>query len=421
VAAREDRAVGRPGELRLNRVEPSARGRIELVDALRAAALAGILQVNIQSFAWGAGDSLGYFGAAPSAADSAVHLLVGTFVATKFISIFAFLFGFGAALQIRAIRRSCAGDMATARRIYRRRLLFLLALGIAHGLLLYFGDILAFYALCGFVLVLYMDRPAAALARAACRWWLAFALVSVAVTLLAEAARRAYPAPGDPALIPAETVEKFLVYTQGGYAEQIGVRAADFLYLVFVMGWFAAPQIVALFLLGHLAARLGWIRHPRRHPRVWRAAAVIGWAALPLAVAGAWLNYWAIVDAPGDPGMIGFGLQTLGSLLAALYVAALVRWREKAPLRAAIRWLAPAGRMPLTNYLLQSLAMGVLLSGWGLQLGASLGKAELALLAAAIAAVQIAASRAWIARFGQGPVEALWRTVTYAPLRAPAR
>jgi uncharacterized protein len=69
--------------------------------------------------------------------------------------------------------------------------------------------------------------------------------------------------------------------------------------------------------------------------------------------------------------------------------------------------------MPLTNYLLQSVAMGALLSGWGLGLGAVLGKAELALLAAAIVAVQFVASRAWIARFGQGPVEALWRKATY--------
>jgi uncharacterized protein len=57
--------------------------------------------------------------------------------------------------------------------------------------------------------------------------------------------------------------------------------------------------------------------------------------------------------------------------------------------------------------------MGALLSGWGLGWGAALGKAQLALLALAIVAVQIAASRAWIARFGQGPVEALWRRVTY--------
>lgn len=396
------------------------RSRIELVDALRAFALAGILQVNIQSFVWGAGDSLGYFAGPPSAADAATHLLVGTFVATKFISIFAFLFGFGAALQMRSIRRMCGGDIEAAKSVYRRRLRFLLALGIAHGLFLYYGDILAFYALAGFVLVRYMDRRPAPLARAARNWWIAFAVLTVALTALFEAARRAMPPEVDPALIPQDAVDKFFVFSEGGYWEQFAPRAADFAYIVLVMGPFAAPQIVGLFLLGHLAARLGWIAHPERHPRVWRMALAIGIAAAAFAAAGAWLNYETIVNSPGDPSLLGFGLQTFGSLLACLYVAAIVRWRKTAPLRAAIRWLAPAGRMPLTNYLLQSVAMGVLLSGWGLGLGAVLGKAQLALLAAAIAAVQLVASRAWIARFGQGPVEALWRSVTYGPLRSRA-
>jgi uncharacterized protein len=73
--------------------------------------------------------------------------------------------------------------------------------------------------------------------------------------------------------------------------------------------------------------------------------------------------------------------------------------------------------MPLTNYIAQSILMGLLLSGWGFGLGAVLGRAELALLALAIVAVQIVASRAWIARFGHGPLEALWHRATYGAWR----
>ncbi len=72
--------------------------------------------------------------------------------------------------------------------------------------------------------------------------------------------------------------------------------------------------------------------------------------------------------------------------------------------------------MPLSNYLLQSLLMGALLSGWGLGLGASLGHAQLAALALAIVLLQVAASRVWIERFGAGPLETLWRWVTYGAL-----
>jgi len=69
--------------------------------------------------------------------------------------------------------------------------------------------------------------------------------------------------------------------------------------------------------------------------------------------------------------------------------------------------------MPLTNYLMQAVILGALLTGWGLGWGAHLGRAELALLALAIVAVQIVVSRWWIGCVGQGPIEALWRRVTY--------
>ncbi len=132
-----------------------------------------------------------------------------------------------------------------------------------------------------------------------------------------------------------------------------------------------------------------------------------------MAAAGAWFNFEEVTNAPGDPSVLGFTLMNLGSGVACLYVGAAVRWRNVGLMRATISWLAPAGRMPLSNYLLQSLLMGMLLSGWGLGLGASLGHAQLAALALTIVLLQVAASRVWIERFGAGPVESLWRRVTY--------
>lgn len=389
------------------------RERIETVDALRALALAGILQVNIQSFAWGAGDPLGFFAGPPGPLDAVVHLLIGTFVSTKFLSIFAFLFGLGFALQWRSLRRRLPA--ADARAAYRRRLWFLLALGLAHGALLYFGDILAAYALVGFLLLGYAgDRPAV-LVAAARGWWLGFAGLTVASTAAIELLRHVFPPEDDPARVPAWALERLAVYTQGGYLEQIGPRVADYLSILGTMAVLALPQIAGLFLLGAIAGRLGWLARPRRHARLWRAALWIGAAALPFAAAGAWLNFVTMRDSPGDPSAVGYALQNVGAFAACLYVATLVRLQQRPSMRRLIAWLAPAGRMPLTNYILQSVIMGLLLSGWGLGLGASLGRAGLALLALLIAAAQVVASRAWIGRCGQGPLEALWRRVTYGP------
>jgi uncharacterized protein len=387
------------------------QGRIEVVDALRAFALAGILQVNIQSFVWGAGDPLGYIATPPAAIDTIVYLLVAVFVSTKFLSIFAFLFGVGFALQWRALRRRLGP--AAARAAYRRRLAFLLGLGLAHGALLYHGDILASYALIGFLLLHHAGQKPAALAGSTRRWWLAFALLTVGATATFEWLRHAFPPVGDPSGVPESALERFEIYTQGGYLAQIGPRIADYANVLGSSLLLGLPQILGLFLLGALAGRLGWLSRADRYPRLWRAATWIGIAALPFAAAGAWLNYVDLRDVPGDPGAVGYGLQNAGSLLACLYVAVFVRLRRWPPMQRVIAWLAPAGRMPLTNYLVQSLAMGLLLSGWGAGLGAVLGRAELAALALALVVAQFIASRAWIGRFGRGPIEALWQRATY--------
>jgi len=388
-----------------------SRARIEVVDAMRAFALAGILQVNIQSFVWGVGDPLGFFIAPPSVLDAAVYLLIGTFVSSKFLSIFAFLFGFGFALQWRSLRRRL--PLEDARAAYRRRLAFLLATGIAHGALLYFGDILTAYALVGFLLLGHAGARPQALIASAARWWIGFALLILVGTAVFEWMRFAVPPQTDPTQLPAGALARLAVYTQGSFLQQVGVRLGDYGLSLGVTALLGVPQLMALFLLGAIAGRLGWLARPQRHARVWRLAVRVGIAGLPFAAAAAWLNFVATRDRPGDPGYVGYALGYVGALLACLYVAIFVRGQQWPPIRRLIAWLAPAGRMPLTNYVAQSGAMGALLSGWGLGLGDGLSRAELATLALLIVALQITISRQWIARVGEGPLEALWRRVTY--------
>ncbi|MCX7901827.1 MAG: DUF418 domain-containing protein [Burkholderiaceae bacterium] len=331
------------------------------------------------------------------------------------MSIFAFLFGFGAALQFKALRRRAAvaapaASVVQALAAYRRRLRFLLAVGIAHGLLLYYGDILTFYALCGFLLAPLLAQRPARLLRLALLMWALAAAIAVGAAAVVEAARDAMEQPDR---IPPEVLEAFGTYAAGTYLEQLPQRAADFFNVLMSMLLLALPQVLGLFLLGMLAARLGWLARPQRYRRLWRAATVLGVLALPVAAAGAWLTFSSVVQEPGLPNAAGYAVQFFGTAVACLYVAAFVRLRGRPAVAAVIRWLAPAGRMPLTNYLLQSVAMGALLSGWGLGWGESVSRAQLALLALAIVLVQIAVSRAWIVRFGQGPIEALWRRATY--------
>lgn len=306
---------------------------------------------------------------------------------------------------------------SAAQSVYRRRLRFLLCVGIAHGLLLYFGDILTFYAICGFIFVQFLPRRATRLVRTAVGWWIGAVCLTSVTTLLIESSRRRFTAGGDPTLVPLETLRGFTTYTEGGYFEQLATRASNFSDVLESALITSIPQIVGLFLLGLLAGRLGWLARPARHTRLWQAATWIGLAALPFAAYGEWLNFESVRHHPGDPTTVAFLLQFFGSAVACFYVAALVRLRDRAPMAALIRWVAPAGRMPLTNYLLQSALMGLLLSGWGFGLGAELNRVELAMIALAIVVVQWTVSRWWIRRFGTGPMEAWWARSTY---RAPS-
>ncbi len=386
----------------------------------------GIVQINVQSFTWGAGDVLGYLQQPPGNAESVLYFFQNAFIEGKFYPIFAFLFGVGMALQLRKLRRHDRVDLVTQRAIYRRRLFFLLGLGLLHGLLLYFGDVLLAYASCGLIFLRWAQSPAPRRPRALVRfaWACAFlTLLGLLVPSLLDrwlqtdashevatevAAHKQPPAPID-AIRAIHAV-----YSRDGYLAQLRQRLGDEAWQqgsgVFTF-W---PQVLALFALGALAGRLGWLQRPERHPKVWMNARRLGLAVgLPCAVLGAALDLWTARTAPGSANDWGDVLSGIGSVLAAAYVAWAV-WALQRPWAARLRsWLACAGRASLSNYLLQSLLMGLLLSGWGCGLGASATRAQLAALGLTLFGLNVLASRWWLKSHRQGPMEALWRYWTY--------
>ncbi len=382
------------------------RSRLPLVDALRALALFGILQVNIQSFVWGNADPLGFLMPTSTGADTAAYLLVATLASSKFMALFAFLFGYGFAAQMKTLQGS--------QKAYGRRLWFLLVIGLLHGCLLYYGDVLAAYAVCGFILVRYAHVRPAALAMSTRRWWLGFAVSHVLVLSTLGIVQVIFGPNDGTGGITDATLLQHRVYTTGSYIAQLQIRIPDYFSSLTGGALQYVPMVTSLFLLGALAARLGWLRYPHRHPVVWRTATRVGAVGLAVACTGAALGYTTHATAPGRIDFFSVLLTIAGLTTMALYVACIVRYQNTAVLRYAILRLAPAGRMPLSNYLLQSAVMGALLSGWGLGWGAGLARAELAILGLGIVVVQIALSRLWVTQFGTGPMETLWRRVTYS-------
>ncbi len=379
----------------------STTARDERIDGLRGFALLGILLINIQSFLYGATNPIGYLEPDAVALDRFVYFATAAVINLKFMPLFAMLFGAGfSLLYVKLSERSDA-----PRRIYLRRMVFLFVFGVLHGLFFYYGDITNMYALAGLLLLAYVDKDAGGIGRAALYWWIGTAMFSFFALFLSG---QVAPAPQDIAPSVQANFEGFATF---GYIDQLPLRAEEFGSVV-IGNLFGLPMTVALMLTGMWAQRAGWLQD--RNARAWRNAA---WLGLLIGVpAGLLYGYWALIETVEN----GLGATTLGAIvpqllsvtLAFLYAASFIRHAPE----AIVRLLAPAGRMPLTNYFLQSVAMGALLSGWGLALGPHLSYSQTAALALVIFAFQIMLSRLWLSRIKQGPLEALWRAWTYRGL-----
>jgi uncharacterized protein len=373
--------------------------RDERIDALRGFGLLGILLVNIQSFAWGGTNPAGYLLDDATVLDRALFFVTVAFVNMKFMPLFALLFGVGFSLLLKKLHALTDAPHA----VFRRRMAFLFAFGVLHGVFFYFGDITQMYALAGMVLLLYAEGGIASLRRALAVWWIG--AIGLAVLLSWGLTGNA----AEPADLAADLEANFAVFTQGSFLEQIPTRASLFIDIV-IANVIGLPLVVALMLTGMLAHRSGWLAD--RTARAWRVALVAGLAiGLPSA-----LIYGVLLYVEADRNGLG-GFSAISAVPGTISVTLAFAYAALFITRASPRmvaWLAPAGRMPLTNYLLQSVAMGALLSGWGLALAPHLGYAETALLAAVVFVVQLELSRWWLRYRKLGPLEQAWRHWTYS-------
>lgn len=172
--------------------------------------------------------------------------------------------------------------------------------------------------------------------------------------------------------------------------------------------------VTSMFLIGVGFVRSGIVANPGAHLPLLRRLAlggIVGGVGLGL-VGGA----ISTGRAPGvdDPGYdLAFALLTLGSLPASLgYVAALLLALHAGGALARIRLLAPYGRMALSNYLMQSLVFSLLFYPHGLGLW-GMGRTEQIGVAVLLCVLQVGFSHWWMARFQYGPIEWLWRALTY--------
>lgn len=393
--------------------------RIGLLDGLRGLALAGIFVVNIEWFSrpwqeFGNGMAQGLVGA-----DHAVAWLVHVLVAGKFWVLFSLLFGIGFALMMERVQAS-----GRPVRLYLRRLAVLFALGIAHALLVWVGDILHAYAIAALGLLLMRGLSP----RAQLGIGLALYLGLYALSLLGGLAMMAMPM-DQPEIrqLLADGVRDgeaaAAVYAGGGFADITAQRARDFSMLL-ANAFGVVPLALAVFLVGSWLFRSGRIADVAGHRRFFVRMTV--WClplGLALTLASAWLSTGHADGFYNPRWVFASSLHGLGALPLTLGgVAALaLAWQGDAG-RRVLGTLAPAGRMALTNYLLQSVIAALVFYGYGLAMWGRIGHAGMVALALAVFALQVLASRWWLARYRFGPLEWVWRWLTYGrrpPMRNP--
>jgi uncharacterized protein len=386
--------------------------RIEILDVLRGLAVCGILIGNMQWFS-------GY-GLMPSSvarqspfADQLTHFLVWVFVEGKFYSIFSFLFGFGFALQI--ARAEERGDLKAS--LFKRRLFWLLVIGLLHAYLLWSGDILSIYALMGFVLILFRKKTDGSLLK----WAFVLLAIPILTYILLYILFVAF--------VPHDVVAKLdAAQIDFWNATVKSVPRSSYLQIItgynlnMIAGRYASlilemrlPKLLAMFLLGSYAYRREFFQNLSSHQPFIRRVLVYG---LILGVVGnvafaLFAGAEAILP-PSPAGIVGVISYAFGVPALALGLIAMVStlWQKKV-WRRLLAWLAPVGRMALTNYLLQTLICVSIYYGYGFGQFGRFGATQATLIALAIFLFQIFISALWLKYFSYGPMEWIWRQLTY--------
>ena len=384
--------------------------RIDVVDVLRGLAVGGILIGNMQWFS-GYGMMPPTLAATAPIADQITNFFVHFFIEGKFYSIFSLLFGFGFALQI--ARAEERGDLKAS--VFKRRLFWLLVIGLLHAYLLWAGDILSIYALMGFILILFRRKSDASLLKWA--FWLM--VVPILTYTLLVVLFKEYVPPDSVAAMESGIADRWpnsvAQVTQGNFLTIMTGYNLEYIvgrYAGLIIGM-RLPKILAMFLLGLYAYRrrlfhdLDATRPLIR--RIFIYSFVLG------LIGNVIFAYFAGNESPFPPtfagivGVIGyaFGVPALAIAIAALVALMWPSWKRVLSIFASV------GRMALTNYIMQTVICVTIFYGYGFGFFGRFGALYSTLIALAIFAFQVVASSLWLRSFKYGPLEWIWRQLTY--------
>ncbi len=382
--------------------------RIAVIDCLRGAALFGIVMANMRGFnaplaAYMRPELMGEW-----LPDRITQAFVDWLISGKFITIFAALFGIGFAIQM---------DRAAARgrdfRFFGRRMLALFLIGLAHSWLVWWGDILTNYAVCGFFLLPFRTASQRTILVWAhtLYWFLVVLFTGVWIATV-------FGAHMDPDSDAMNVPEIVRAYTHGTFTQIFVARFSEWVdansFVIFL------TRILGIFLFGVYIWRQGYLQMPAAHLDWWRKARRRGFAVGLTANAVAVLiaSYFRLnPEKPTLLAVLTFAIDSLGiPALSLAYGATIVLlWQESTWQRRLLPF-SFVGRMALTNYLLQSLIFTTIFYSYGFGWYGRVGAIANIFFALIVYLLQIPFSQWWLSRHRYGPVEWVWRRATYGQL-----
>lgn len=380
------------------------RQRHVILDALRGLALMGIALANFPEFALWTFLSSEQQAAMPTAyIDEIVRFLQYLVVDGKFYSIFSILFGIGFSLIMER----------HGLRLFVRRMLILVIIGFLHLMFIWSGDILLLYAVGGLLLTLMIGLSDKSLFILA----LSLIMIPVGLDALIEFGGFDFPEP--------------FYQAWWNKAEALGINEANFaswlrdansygqMFAFLIQGAYERlwefveghrlPKVVGLFILGYLASKHRLYARLQDLP-LWKALYWSVSIGLPTSLLYAWSA------TSGHPwGLTVHSLLYAVSVipLAIVFIIGICLLYLQSPKSVVFRWLAAPGRMALSCYISHSLIGVLLFYGLGFGLGTSLGLVYIELIALVVFFIQIIVCRIWLNYFRFGPLEWLWRMLTY--------
>ncbi|MFF5994782.1 DUF418 domain-containing protein [Lysinibacillus sp. KU-BSD001] len=367
--------------------------RVKAVDALRGFSLFGILMANLLIFQYGmyGKDMLENL----SSLDTVSYYSLKVIIEGSFMPIFTILFGFSLIKMIESIR----AKGKKSRWAIIRRGIGLLTLGFLHSFFIWEGDILLFYGMMIFCLLIFINRKPKTLII----WASILFIITCALMYGGDMLT-----PGEKAEIKAYNIEQTKVYSEGSYGEIIDFRLNaeipgmkdDGLYILIML--FVSPLLYApLFLTGMAFAKWQLFENVQAKLKVYRLALVLIPLAITLKVIGQFDHVLKDITV-----IAGQQILALGYVFLFMWIFTIK------PTSKVMLAFESVGKLSLTNYLMQSVICTFVFYGYGLglygQMGVTLGIA----FGLVVYILQCYVSTAYLKRFHRGPVEILLRIWT---------